>query len=58
MPGFAFSMLVSKNIPANHRERCFVHGPENPVIVTTLIDKLLVDDAVKMRQKALDRIPA
>jgi hypothetical protein len=58
MPGFAFSMLVSKNIPANHRERCFVHGPGNPVIVTTLIDKLLVDDAVKMRQKALDGIPA
>jgi DNA polymerase-4 len=58
MPGFAFSMLVSKNIPANHRERCFVHGPGNPVIVTTLIDKLLVDDAVKMRQKALYNIPA
>jgi hypothetical protein len=56
MPGFAFSMLVSKNIPTNHRERCFVHGPGNPIIVTTLIDKLLVDDAVKMRQKSLHRL--
>jgi len=58
MPGLAFSMAVSKNIPANHRERCFVHGHGNPIIVTTLIDKLLVNDAVKMRQKALYGIPA
>lgn len=53
MPGLAFSMAVSKNIPANHRERCLVHGPRNPIIVTTLIDKLLVDEAVKMHQKSL-----
>jgi hypothetical protein len=51
-------MLVSKNIPANHRERCFVHGPGNPVIMTTLIDKLLVDDAVKMRQRGLQKVSA
>ncbi len=51
-------MLVSKNIPGNHREKCFVHGPGNPLIVTTLIDKFLVDDAVKMRQKTLRGIPA
>jgi hypothetical protein len=58
MPGVAFSLTVSKNIPANHREICLVHGPGNPVIVTSLIEKLLVSDAVKMRQKALSGIPA
>jgi len=58
MPGLAFSLTVSKNIPANHREICLVHGPGNPVFVTSLIEKLLVSDAVKMRQKALSGIPA
>jgi hypothetical protein len=51
-------MAVSKNILANHRERCLVHGPGNPIIVTTLIDKLLVDEAVKMDQRSLYGIPA
>jgi len=58
MPGLAFSMLVSRNIPANHRERCLVHGPGNPIIVTTLIDKLLVDEAVRMHQRTQYGIPA
>lgn len=58
MPGLAFSLAVSKNIPANHRARCLVHGQGNPVIVTTLIDKLLVDEAVKMRQRSVYGIPA
>jgi len=53
MPGLAFSLVVSKNIPATHRERCFVHGPGNPVIVTTIIEKLLLNDAVRMRQRSL-----
>jgi hypothetical protein len=26
MPGLAFSIMVSKNIPANYRQRCFVRG--------------------------------
>lgn len=58
MPGLAFSLVVSKNIPANYRERCLVHGPGNPVVLTTLIDKLLVDDAVKMLQRSLSGLPA
>jgi hypothetical protein len=47
MPGLAFTLLVGKNIPANYREKCLVHGSGNPVIVTTIIDELLEDFAVK-----------
>jgi len=47
IPGLAFTLVVSKNIPANYREMCFVHGSGNPIIVTTLIDKLLEEEAVK-----------
>ena len=43
MPGFAFALIVSRNIPANYREKCFVYGSGNPLIVTTVVDKLLED---------------
>jgi hypothetical protein len=53
MPGLGFSLVVSKNIPQNYREKCFVHGPGNPIVVTTLIEQFLMDDAVKMGQERL-----
>ena len=53
MPGLGFALVVSKNIPQNYREKCFVHGPGNPIVVTTLIEKFLMDDAVKMGQQRL-----
>src|SRR5260370_30210325 len=51
MPGLAFSMVVSKNIPANFREKCFVRGPGNPIITTPIIEKWLLQDAVQLREK-------
>ena len=30
MPGLGFTLVVSKNIPQNYREKCFVHGPGKP----------------------------
>jgi len=36
MPGLAFSLIVSKNIPDAHREKCFVHGPGNPIFVNPI----------------------
>jgi len=51
MPGLAFSLAVGKNIPAMFRECCFVHNPVHPIMVTTLIEGWLVEDAIKMRQK-------
>lgn len=52
MPGFAFTLLVGKNIPANHREKCFFRGTGNPLIVTSIIEKDLEDDAVKLLARA------
>jgi hypothetical protein len=52
MPGLAFMTAVSKNIPSNFRDRCFVHGHGNPIIVTELIENLVIADAVKMRERA------
>src|SRR5208282_5593591 len=42
MPGLAFTLIVSKNTPIGHREKCFVHGPGNPIIVTSLLEGLLL----------------
>ena len=42
MPGLAFLLAVSKNIPGNLRDRCFVHGRGNPIIVTQLLENLLI----------------
>lgn len=53
MPGLGFSLVVSKNIPQNYREKCFVHGPGNPIVVTTIIEKFLMDDVVKMGRERL-----
>jgi len=52
MPGLAFMTVVSKNIPANFRDRCFVQGRGNPIIVTEVVETLVIADAVKMRQRA------
>jgi hypothetical protein len=51
MPGLGFSMVVSKNIPQNYRDKCFVHGSGNPIVVTTLIEEFLMADAVKMSRE-------
>jgi hypothetical protein len=48
MPSIGFSIVVSKNIPRNYREKCFVHG-----LVTTLIEEFLMADAIKMGQERL-----
>lgn len=48
MPGFAFSLVVSQNIPANYRQWCFFHGFGNPIIVTPVIETFLEEEAVKL----------
>lgn len=48
LPGIAFALLVSKNLPASFREKCLVHGVGNPIIVTSLIEPLLADTAFNM----------
>ena len=58
MPGFGFSLTVSKNIPDKYRLWCLVHGPGNPIMASSLLEDFLVNDAVKMRERSLSRVPA
>lgn len=58
MPGLAFMLAVSKNIPSNLRDRCFVHGHGNPIIVTELIENLVIADAVNMRHASISQVSA
>jgi hypothetical protein len=55
MPGFGFSIAVSKNLPAVFRRTCFVRGNGNPVTVTSLIEQSLEMDARKMRSKHIPK---
>jgi hypothetical protein len=47
MPGFAFVLMVSKNIPAVFRRTCFVHAAGNPIIMTLFLEEMLEDIARK-----------
>ncbi|MDB5976953.1 MAG: hypothetical protein JWR07_3713 [Nevskia sp.] len=53
MPGLAFVLLVGKQIPARPRDYCFVRGQGNPIIVTSNLERLLIDEAVAMRRMSL-----
>lgn len=46
MPGLGFTLLTSKNLRAAHRKFCIIHGRNNPIIVTSLIDRFLIDTFV------------
>jgi len=55
MPGLGFALAVGKNIPANHREKCFVHGSGNPIIVTQIIEPILEEGSLKLLNEITDR---
>jgi hypothetical protein len=48
MPGLAFTLIVSKNIPARLRTLCIVHGPASPIVVTSILEDWLAQDAVRL----------
>ena len=48
MPGLAFTLIVSKNIPARFRALCVVHGPRNPIVVTSILEDWLAQDAASL----------
>lgn len=52
MPGLAFTLIVSKNIPTRHRALCLVHGARNPIAVTSILEKWLAQDASKLLKLA------
>lgn len=50
IPGLGFSLTVSKKLPALYREMCFVHGNNNPILVTRILEEMLEADAAKLYQ--------
>ncbi len=50
MPGFAFTLFVSKNVPDGYRSICFVCDPKNPLIVTSIMEEWLLRDAARLLQ--------
>jgi hypothetical protein len=48
MPGLAFLLIVSKNTPTNYRSMCFVHAPGNPIFLTSALEPLLLNEALKL----------
>lgn len=48
MPGLAFTLMVSKNIPLSYKDMCFVRGPGNPIIVTPVVEQFILRDALKL----------
>jgi hypothetical protein len=55
MPGLAFTLIVSKNIPENYRKTCIVRGERHPLIVTSIIERSLEVEAVKMIGRAVSK---
>ncbi len=48
IPGLAFMLLISDTININETQFCIMHGKGNPIIVTTILEKLLVDEVKKL----------
>jgi hypothetical protein len=48
IPGFAFILLTSENMNLNESQFCIMHGKGNPIFVTTIIEKLLMDEVSKL----------
>ena len=48
MPGFLFLLAVSKNLPSGYREKCFVRGFGNPIVVTAFAEQNLMMDMINM----------
>ena len=53
MPGLGFSLTVSKNVPDNYRNMSFVHNSANPIIATTILEEMLMQDAVRLGERSL-----
>lgn len=48
MPGIVFMLFVGKNIPESPRYRCFVHRLEHPIMVTSIVETVLIQDAAAL----------
>lgn len=51
MPGLAFTLSVSKNLPYRFYNSCFVHGQGNPIALTPRLEEYLLQIAARAVQK-------
>jgi hypothetical protein len=51
MPGLAFLLAVSKNVPSKYRENCFVYAHGNPLVVTSIVEPLLLEEATRLLRR-------
>ncbi len=48
MPGLAFTLIVSKHIPAKYRQLCIAHGAGNPIVVTSILEGWIAQAAATL----------
>ena len=48
MPGLFFLLMVSRNIPVSHRQKCIAHATGNPIFVTSVIESYFLSEGVKL----------
>ena len=51
MPGLAFWIIVGRDFPAHFLSTCFVHCDGNPIVVTSLIERFILEDATRMHKE-------
>ncbi|MFZ1007776.1 MAG: hypothetical protein WAN65_13120 [Candidatus Sulfotelmatobacter sp.] len=50
MPGLAFTLIVSKNIPSRYRDISLVQGAGNPIIATSVLEGWLMQEGARALQ--------
>lgn len=48
IPGIAFTLMIGKRVPVEYRECCFVSGTGNPIIVTSALEKFIIQDVIRL----------
>lgn len=48
MPGFGFSINAGRDMPPPLRRSCFVRGEGNPIVLSTLVEKYILDEKTRM----------
>jgi len=58
IPGFAFSLAVSKQLPSFFHNTCFVRSPGNPLILSNDLEEGILQDAQRILERSLSKVAA
>jgi hypothetical protein len=56
IPGFAFTLSVSKHLPGWAKNTCMVRGPGNPLVITDGIEESVLQDGRRILAEGLQKI--